>query len=242
MSAHTPGVVAGGVVSDGPRGPRRGLRVLGCLAVTGVVVLSSVVGAIVFGARHVAQVSAGRMFSVADIEPRPIAMVLGAKADEGRPSAFLAARLDLAVELYELGKIRAVLVSGDNLEASNHETRVMREYLESRGVSAARIVEDPAGYDTYDSCVRARDVFGVDKMIILTQLYHLERAITICTDIGVDAIGVGDLTARDRFPELYDKGEKREWAANIKMAWDLVSRRTPQQDPFDDTLLRAAGL
>lgn len=242
MSTLAPSVPAGGILSAGPRGPRRGLRALGYLALTGVVVLSSVVGAIVFGARHVAQVSAGRMFSVEDIESRPIAMVLGAKADEGRPSAFLAARLDLAVELYGMGKIRAVLVSGDNLASSNHETRVMRQYLVSKGVPADRIVEDPAGYDTYDSCVRARDVFGVEEMIILTQLYHLERAITICTDIGVDAIGVGDLTARDRFPELYDKGEKREWAANLKMAWDLVTRRTPQQDPFDDTLLRAAGL
>lgn len=225
-----------------PRGPRRRLRALGYLALTGLVAAAAVAGAIVFGARHVAQVSAGRMYSVEDIAPRPIAMVLGAQADRGRPSAFLAARLDLAVELYQRGKIEAVLVSGDNRASSNHETTVMRDYLVSHGVPADRIVEDPAGFDTYDSCVRARDVFGVGQMVILTQMYHLERAITICTDIGVDAIGVGDVTARDNFPALYSKGEKREWAANLKMEWDLISRRTPQQDPFDDTLLRAAGL
>lgn len=221
---------------------RRALRAFGYLVLTALVATVSVVGAVVFGARHVSQASAGRTFSLDDVPARPIAMVLGARADPGRASAFLAARLDLAVQLYEMGKVRAVLVSGDNLASSNHETTVMRDYLVSRGVPADKVVEDPAGYDTYDSCVRARDVFGVTKMVILTQMYHLERAIAICTDVGVDAVGVGDLSARDNFPQLYAKGEAREWAANLKMEWDLVSRRTPQQDPFDDSLLRAAGL
>lgn len=225
-----------------PRGPRRGLRAVSYLALSGVLALVTLVGAVVLGGRHVAHVSAARIFGVEDIEPRPIAMVLGAKADPGLASAFLAARLDLAVELFDRGKIRAVLVSGDNLPGSNHETTVMRDYLVDKGVPLDRIVQDPAGYDTYDSCVRARDVFGVTEMIVLTQLYHLERAITICQDIGVDAIGVGDTTTRDRFPDLYARGEAREWAANLKMEWDLLTRRTPQQDAFDDTLLRAAGL
>ncbi len=213
---------------------------LGYLALSGLLIAAAVVGAVVFGARHVSQVASGRMFSVEDIPARPIAMVLGAKADAGRPSTFLAARLDLAVELYEQGKIRAVLVSGDNLASSNYETTVMRDYLVDRGVPEDKVVEDPAGYDTYDSCVRARDVYGVREMIVLTQRYHLRRAITICTDVGVDAIGVGDVTTRDRFPDLYVKGEKREWAANIKMGWDLVTQRVPQQDPFEPSLLEAA--
>lgn len=224
------------------RGPRRAVRVLGWLVLTGLLAAAAVVGAVVFGARHVTHVSAGRIFSLDDVPARPIAMVLGAKADQGRPSAFLAARLDLAVELYERGRIRAVLVSGDNMAGSNYETTVMQDYLVDKGIPAGNVVQDPAGYDTYDSCVRARDVFGVKEMVILSQMYHVERAITICTDIGVDAIGVGDLTAQERFPDLYSKGEKREWMANLKMEWDLFSRRTPQQDPFDDSLLRAAGL
>ncbi|MDO5735855.1 MAG: ElyC/SanA/YdcF family protein [Propionibacteriaceae bacterium] len=235
-------MTAGGELVAPARGPRLALRVMGYLALAGFLSMAAVVGVVALGARHVQQVSAGRTFTVDDVPARPIAMVLGAKADAGRPSAFLAARLDLAVELYEMGKIKAVLVSGDNLAGSNFETRVMRDYLVNNGVPADRVVEDPAGYDTYDSCVRARDVFGVTEMLILTQLYHLERAITICTDIGVDAVGVGDVTARRNFPELYAKGEAREWAANLKMEWDLVSRRVPQQDPFDDSLLRAAGL
>lgn len=235
-------LTAGGVIVTPPRGPRKAVRALGYVVLSGLVALAAVVGAVFFGARHVAHVSAGRTFDVDNVPALPIAMVLGARADPGRASAFLAARLDLAVELYEKGTIRAVLVSGDNLASSNHETTVMRDYLVERGVPADKVVQDPAGYDTYDSCVRARDVFGVTEMIILTQLYHLERAITICTDIGVDAAGVGDLTARDNFPDLYAKGEAREWAANLKMEWDLLSRRKPQQDPFDPSLRRAADL
>lgn len=202
--------------------------------------MTSVMAAVALGERHVSRMAKGRTFDVDSIPARPIAMVLGAKADAGIPSAFLAARLDLAVELYERNKIRAVLVSGDNTAGSGHETTVMRDYLVERGIPAHKVVQDPSGFDTYDSCVRARDVFGVEEMIILTQLYHLARAIAICADIGVDAIGVGDVTTRERLPHLYSLGERREWGANIKMAWDLLSRRTPRQDPFDDTLRRAA--
>ncbi len=208
----------------------------------GASAVASVGAALVLGEKHVSRMSAGRTYDVDSIPARPIAMVLGAKAEAGFPSSFLAARLDLAVELYERDKIRAVLVSGDNTAVSDHETTVMQDYLVRSGIPAEKVVQDPAGFDTYDSCVRARDVFGVGEMIILTQLYHLERAIAICTGIGVDATGVGDVSTRTNFPRLYAVGRRREWAANIKMAWDLFSRRTPQQDPFDGTLLRAAEL
>lgn len=221
--------------------PRRGPRTLRYLAITGAALAASALTAVVLGERHVSRASVGRTFEVDTIPARPIAMVLGAKAEAGHPSTFLAARLDLAVDLYARGSIRAVLVSGDDTARGDHETTVMRHYLVERGIPTEKVVEDPAGFDTYDSCVRARDVFGVREMIILTQLYHLERAIAICTDIGVDAIGVGDVSTRENLPDLYATGVRREWAANIKMAWDLLTRRTPRQDPFDDTLLRAAG-
>lgn len=235
------GVVGGDIVVPN-RGLRRSAQVFGSVMVAALVAAGGVVGAVAWSARHVATVSEGRLFDVGDVAARPIAMVLGAKAYAGRPSAFLAARLDLAVQLYGAGTIRAVLVSGDNRSGSNHETTVMRDYLVKHGVPANKVVQDPAGFDTYDSCVRARDVFGVTDMIVVTQRYHLGRTITICSEVGVDATGVGDVTARERYPVLYAKGESREWAANIKMEWDLLSRRAPQQDPFDDSLLRAAGV
>lgn len=220
---------------------RRKRRLPRWLRITGIVAL---IGAIpvIASAIHLAVLSAGRTHQVDDVPERPIGMVLGAKADPGRPSAFLAARLNLAVDLFERGKIRAILVTGDGLPRSNDEPGVMRDYLEARGVPADRIVEDPAGFDTYDSCVRARDVFGVTEMTILTQDYHVGRAIAICEAVGIDAVGVGDPTMRTRFPLNWIKGVSREWAANLKAEWDTLTRRQPQQDPFDPSLLEAAGI
>lgn len=121
-----------------------------------------------------ASVSAGRTHSADDVPQRGVGMVLGAKTHPDRPSAFLAARLDVALELFKAGKIRAILVTGDGLERSNFETKAMREYLVERGVPPEQIVEDPAGFDTYDSCVRARDVFGVTELTVITQDYHVD--------------------------------------------------------------------
>ena len=190
---------------------------------------------------HLASVSAGRTHSADDVPQRGVGMVLGAKTHPDRPSAFLAARLDLALELFKAGKIRAILVTGDGLERSNFETKVMREYLVERGVPPEQIVEDPAGFDTYDSCVRARDVFGVTELTVITQDYHVGRAIAICELVGVDAVGVGDTTMLGRFPYNWVKGASREWAANLKVEWDTLTKRQPQQDPYDPSLLEAAG-
>lgn len=188
---------------------------------------------------HARVASWGRIFDVQDAPSRPVAMVLGAQAHPGGPSAFLAARLDVAVELFDDGRISAILVTGDGLERANFETRVMRDYLVERGIPDAKIVEDPAGFDTYDSCVRARDVFGVEELTLVSQDYHLPRAVTICRAAGVDAIGVGDTSMLRRYPYNWVKGWLREWPAAVKMEWDLLTVRPPQQDPFDPSLLEA---
>ena len=190
---------------------------------------------------RVASLAAGRVYAPGDVPARGIGLVLGARSHADRPSAFLAARLDLALELFKAGKIRGILVTGDGLERSNFETKVMREYLVERGVPPEQIVEDPAGFDTYDSCVRARDVFGVTELTVITQDYHVGRAIAICELVGVDAVGVGDTTMLGRFPYNWVKGASREWAANLKVEWDTLTKRQPQQDPYDPSLLEAAG-
>lgn len=219
--------------------PRRRLRrALITLGVSALVGVSAVVGS----AAHVAIGAQGRVYHADDVPERAVAMVLGAKADPGRPSAFLAARLDVAVALFESGRIRAILVTGDGRPRSNDEPKVMKDYLVERGVPAAQIVEDPAGFDTYDSCVRARDVYGVTELTVITQDYHLNRAIAICRAVQVDAVGVADTTIRGQFPALWAKGASREWLANLKMEWDLLSQRSPQVDPADSSLLEAAGL
>ena len=231
------------MVADVVPARRSGLRRLaGLIAGLGAVAGVGLGLVSLYAARHIEATAGGRVFSVDAVPATPVAMVLGAKAYPGWPSASLGARLDLVVELWRLGRIRAVLVSGDGTADSNHETRVMRDYLVDHGVPADRIVEDPAGFDTYDSCVRARDVFGVTSMVILTQDYHLPRAITTCVDVGVEAVGVPDVTFRERYPAIHAKGAAREWLANLKMVWDVATRRSPQPDPFDPTLLEAAGL
>ncbi len=211
---------------------RRSALILGALLAVGLIPMA------VSGAR-VASASSGRIYDAETVPPRDVGMVLGAKADGGRPSAFLAARLDLALELFAGGRIKAVLVSGDGLARANHETDVMRDYLVERGVPADKIVADPAGFDTYDSCVRARDVYGVRELTVITQDYHLGRAITVCSMVGVDAVGVGDTSMLGHFPLNWLKGAGREWAANLKMEWDVASGREPQMDPPDSSLMRA---
>ena len=208
------------------------------LVAAGVGVLVGLIAVGVSAAR-VASLAAGRVYAPDDVPERGVGLVLGARTHADRPSAFLAARLDVAADLFERGKVSVLLVSGDDLARSNHETTMMRRYLEDRGVPPERIFEDEAGFDTYDSCVRARDVFGVAELTIVTQDYHLDRAIAICEQVGVDAVGVPDESARERFPAVWAKGRGREWLANLKMEWDTLTAREPQQDPFDGSLLEA---
>ncbi len=208
------------------------------LIAAGAVVVVGVIAVAVSTVR-VASLAAGRAYPPDDVPERGVGLVLGARSHADRPSAFLAARLDVALSLFEAGKVRVLLVSGDNLARSNHETTMMRRYLEERGVPPERIFEDEAGFDTYDSCVRARDVFGVEELTIVTQDYHLDRAIAICRQVGVDAVGVPDESMRTRYPAVWAKGKGREWAANLKMEWDVATSRQPQADPFDPALLAA---
>ena len=189
---------------------------------------------------RVAWLSSGRVFEAADVPEQGVGMVLGAQANPGGPSAFLAARLDMAIDLYQSGKIRAILVTGDGRPSANDEPLVMRRYLESKGVPGAKIVEDPAGFDTYDSCVRAHDVYGVEQMTVITQGYHLNRALAACGEAGIDAFGVADTSMLRRYPYNWAKGVVRELPANVKFAWDGWSARQPQQDPPDPALLDAA--
>ncbi|WP_433077477.1 SanA/YdcF family protein [Dactylosporangium sp. CA-052675] len=169
----------------------------------------------------------GHVFDVASVPPAPVVMVLGAQVyDDGSPSPFLQARLELARQLYAAGKVQAILVSGDHMDWGYDEPGSMWLWLNARGVPAGRIIEDHAGFDTYDSCTRARRVFGVDKMIIVTQAFHLERAIALCRHVGVDASGVGDTTMR-RFRLPWAQASVREYGAADKAAWDVLSGRDP---------------
>lgn len=195
-------------------------RVLSILLVGGVVLGVAPTG-------YALAASAGRISTVDDVPSEPVALVFGAGLDiRGEPMPFLRARLDLARQLYAAGKVRVVLVSGDNRRANYNEPDAMRDYLIENGIPAAKVIADYAGFDTYATCVRARRIFGVDQAIVVTQSYHLPRAVATCRSIGLDGWGVGDSSVKPDAEE-WDSDVVREWPANIKMAWDLLSRRQP---------------
>lgn len=172
----------------------------------------------------------------------PVTLVLGAGLDgRGGPSPFLAARLDLAHELYRRGATRVLLLSGSRRGADYDEPTVMRDYLLARGVPAEHLVTDGEGHDTYASCYRARHVYDVRSMLVVSQTYHLPRALAICRHLGVDAVGVGDETARS-FEMTWRGGELREYPANVKAVWNVVAHRHPAQladDPPDAAVREA---
>ena len=143
----------------------------------------------------------------------------------GVPMPFLSARLDLAAGLYKDGKVRVLLVSGDNRTADYNEPDAMRAYLISAGVPADRVVTDYAGRDTYSTCVRAKRIFGVDAAILVSQTYHLPRALAACRSVGIDAWAVGDesVSASPEWPGYV----AREVGADIKLLWDLLTGREP---------------
>ncbi|MET8991877.1 ElyC/SanA/YdcF family protein [Nonomuraea wenchangensis] len=132
----------------------------------------------------------------ARVPPAEAALVLGAGLWAGRPSAMLARRLDIAAELYHAGKVRALLLSGDNSRQEYDEPTAMRDYLRAAGVPDAAMVLDYAGFDTWDSCVRARQVFGARSVTVVTQEFHVPRAVTLCRTAGLEAFGAGDDSSR----------------------------------------------
>jgi vancomycin permeability regulator SanA len=156
----------------------------------------------------------------------PVAIVFGAGALDGQPTPMLAARLDLGVALYQRGKIQVLLVTGDNSQSHYNEPLVMRDYLVRHGVPRDRIVLDYAGFDTWDSCVRAKKIFGVDRAILITQRFHLPRALTLCRSVGIDAVGVGDDSGRYAMDATVNS-YVRELPAGLKAAIYLAIRPSP---------------
>ncbi|WP_433719844.1 SanA/YdcF family protein [Actinoplanes sp. CA-051413] len=169
----------------------------------------------------------GHVYTVAAVPAAPVALVLGAEVyPDGNPSPFLAARLEIARQLLAAGKVRAILVSGDHMDWGYNEPGAMFQWLVDRGVPSQRIVLDHAGFDTYDSCARAREVFGVSKAVVVTQSYHIDRAVALCRRLGVDATGVGDDTVRI-YREPWRNSVVRERGAVVKALADVVSGRDP---------------
>lgn len=130
--------------------------------------------------------------SIAAVPAEPVGIILGAGEKNDEPSPYLASRLDLAVSLWHAGKIKVLLVTGDNHDIKYNETQAMNDYLVDHGVPEKIIVIDPDGFDTWQSCIRAKQVFGIDHAIVISQSFHVPRAVMLCRTAGITAYGVGD--------------------------------------------------
>ncbi|WP_331445777.1 vancomycin high temperature exclusion protein [Streptomyces xanthochromogenes] len=184
----------------------------------------------------------GRIGTVADAPAAGVAVVFGAGLRDGQPSPYLADRLDAAVRLYRAGKVKAVLVTGDNSRPTYDEPDAMRGYLVRHGVPDKSVVSDFAGFDTWDSCVRARKVFGVDRAVLVSQGFHIRRAVALCEAAGVRSYGVGVDAPHD---VTWYYGGTREIFAAGKALLDAVFRPDPTflgpKEPGVARALAAAG-
>ncbi|WP_255951420.1 SanA/YdcF family protein [Streptomyces odontomachi] len=181
--------------------------------------------------------SADRLRTPADVPRTEVALVFGAGLWAGEPSPYLAHRLDAAAELYRTGRIKVVLVTGDNSRKDYDEPSAMRAYLIRHGVPDRRIVSDYAGFDTWDSCVRARKVFGVHRAVLISQEFHIRRAVALCRAAGVAPYGIGVTDVRDT---TWYYGATREVFAAGKAALDALFQPDPHfLGPHEQGVTRA---
>jgi SanA protein len=160
-----------------------------------------------------------------DDQPR-IAVVFGAGLTRsGEPTAALYDRVATAVDLYQRRLVSKLLLTGDNRFVNYNEPEAMRRTAVTLGVPDEDLVLDYAGRRTYDSCYRARDIFGVKRAILVTQAFHLDRALYLCDSFGIDSIGV----AADR--RTYTQTSQTWWsireAAATVAAWLDVNVTRP---------------
>lgn len=153
------------------------------------------------------------------------AIVFGAGVLPDRtPTPYLKWRVKTAVELYMARKVHTIIMSGDNSSEHYNEPQVMGAYAVSLGVAQHDIVLDYAGFNTYDTCYRARYVFGIERATLVTQGYHLPRAVATCNTLGVKSVGVAaGHTGRDfTVPYLL-----REVASTQKASFQLLLKPQP---------------
>ncbi len=168
--------------------------------------------------------SASHMFDTPDDAPHTqAALVLGASVARGKPSPVLEERAHTAVALYMMGKVSKILVTGDNGALTHDEVTPVRKYLIDAGVAPEDIFLDHAGFDTYSSMYRARDVFVADSITVVTQDFHMPRALFVARSLGIEAYGVVPEQGQG---DAYDY--VREIPASVKALFDLAIRRSPK--------------
>jgi SanA protein len=163
-----------------------------------------------------------RVFSTQDVNVSTrVAIVFGAGLwRNGRPTPVLRDRVAKAAELYFSGKVDKLLMSGDNWHIDYNEPAAMRTYAMDLGVPESAIVLDYAGRRTYDTCFRARSIFGLKNAILVSQGFHLPRAIFTCNTLGVKSVGVpADMQPYRKISLFY--WNLREIPATLVAMWEI---------------------
>src|SRR4051812_46675806 len=171
----------------------------------------------------------GKGPSTSDPEAVPhaqVALVLGAQVrPDGTPSGMLADRVTAAAELYKAGKVDKLLLSGDHSTAVYDEVGTMRNLLLAKGIPAADIFTDHAGFDTWDSAQRARRVFDVRSAVVVTQRFHMARALFDARRAGLKATGY--IADKHRYGRVMRRLQVREAAARVKTLGDAITGADP---------------
>ena len=167
------------------------------------------------------------IYTADNVPPQRVAIVLGARVyPNGRLSGMLRDRVETAVALYKAGKVQKILMTGDNSVPDYNEPDAMKAHAVALGVPAADIQPDYGGRRTYDSCYRARQIFEVDSAIVVTQAFHLPRALFLCDQLGLSAVGVAaDQRVYD--PRSVAWSETREVPATLTALLDVIRREPP---------------
>jgi SanA protein len=165
--------------------------------------------------------SNGRVYSIEDIPAERAAIVFGAGLwRDGSPTPVLRDRVQAASELYFQGKVEKLLMSGDNSNIDYDEPTAMKNYALELGIPEEAIVLDFAGRRTYDTCYRAKEIFGLESAILVTQEFHLSRALYICEALGIESKGINaDRRTYRKFSRFF--WNTREILATASALWDV---------------------
>ena len=181
------------------------------------------------------------VYSASQVPAEPVGIVFGAGVQGDQPGSYLQGRLDLALKLWHAGKFKVFLVTGDNSTPTYNEPKAMRDYLVAHGVPADVVVLDYAGFDTWQSCDRAKQIFGVTKAILVSQSFHVPRAIYLCRAAGIESYGVGDPNGLHEGPATeWIRDNLREVAASFNAVYQATVQPNPEfLGPKDDGIAQA---
>ncbi len=197
----------------------------------GLIILSLIAGAIlvVYYCNHTIDKAAeGKLYTeAASIPYNKVGLLLGTSKyiGSGWPNLYYNYRIDATVALYRAGKIQYIVISGDNSRKEYNEPEMMRQDLMAAGIDSTHIFLDYAGFRTFDSIIRLREIFSQTAVTVISQQFHNERALFIASKEGINAIG---FNAKDVNKQAGFKTQLREKLARVKVFVDYLTGKEPK--------------